>query len=204
MIRGTRNIKEDEAWKFEMVTRTLTQIAQDYGYEPFYPSSLAEQEIFINKAGKEILNQMYTFKDKGNRDICLIPEVTALVQDIYNKEWINSRPKPIRLYYLTKCYRYDRPQAGRYREFWQFGIEFLGGKDPGDKKEVIKILEKCMSSIGPEEWILKDQVKRGLDYYVEDGFEVENPALGAQKQIAGGGRYKEGIGWAIGVDRLLL
>ena len=62
---------------------------------------------------------------------------------------------------------------------------------------------KCLS-LFPIEYKLNETVKRGLSYYVEDGFEVEVSSLGAQKQIAGGGRYKEGIGWAIGLDRLLL
>lgn len=204
MVRGTRHLVGKEAVEFEIVTDALKQIARESGYFPFYPSSLSEQDVFTDKAGKEVLGQMYMFKDKGDRDICLIPEVTAIIQKVYNEDWIKSKKKPVRLYYLTKCYRYERPQAGRYREFWQFGIELLGGSKDFDKKEVMDVLEECMTAVGPDDWKLNDSVKRGLDYYVEDGFEVESPSLGAQKQIAGGGRYKEGIGWAIGVDRMMI
>ncbi|MCB1712729.1 MAG: ATP phosphoribosyltransferase regulatory subunit, partial [Candidatus Riesia sp.] len=117
----------------------------------------------------------------------------------------SSWKKPIKLFYTQKCYRYERPQMGRYREFTQFGIEVLGNKD-GDKEICMDALVECISMFGEmgKDYIIKDNVKRGLNYYVEDGFEVECPVLGSQKQVLGGGRYREGIGWAIGVDRLIL
>lgn len=145
---------------------------------------------------------MYAFKDRGDRDICLIPEATALIQEEYNKSWSKAWAKPVRVFYVQRCYRYEKPQKGRYREFTQVGVELLGNK-PGDKEEVVKILKDCIA-LFPVECQFKDAVKRGLTYYVEDGFEVEIESLGAQKQVAGGGRYAEGIGWAIGLDRLLV
>ena len=146
---------------------------------------------------------MYAFKDKKERPICLIPEATAIIQQMYKTEWSKTQ-KTMKLFYLARCYRYERPQAGRYREFWQFGVECLGAKAPDDAEEVKSILRELMASSGVKDWAINDSVKRGLDYYVEDGFEVECPILGAQKQVAGGGRYETGIGFAIGVDRLLL
>ncbi len=203
MIRGTRNLLGKEAKDIKDVINILSSTVERSGYQPFIPSLMAEQEVFINKAGAEVLGQMYTFKDKGNRDICLIPEVTAIVQKEYNDSWAKSLPKPIRLYYATQCYRYEKPQAGRYREFWQFGVEILGNKS-GDRDEIIHLLKDSLNALGIKGYVFNDSVKRGLSYYVEDGFEVEIKSLGAQKQVAGGGRYKEGIGWAIGVDRLVL
>jgi histidyl-tRNA synthetase len=144
---------------------------------------------------------MYCFKDKSDREICLIPEVTALIQEEY-KNWKQSWPKPIRVFYVQRCYRYEKPQKGRYREFTQIGLELLGAKS-GDREEAIQVLRSCLD-LFPVQYELKESVKRGLSYYVEDGFEVEVASLGAQKQIAGGGRYAEGIGWAIGLDRLLV
>jgi histidyl-tRNA synthetase len=170
------------------------------GYEEVILPSIWEQQTFIDKAGKEILNQMWAFKDKGNRDVCLIPEVTGLIQEIYREQW-NSLPKPIKVFYVSRCYRYDRPQLGRYREFTQIGVEVLGNKDYYG--EVVGLLKGCLDQFNLE-YKFVPQVKRGLAYYLEEGFEVECSKLGAQKQIAGGGRYAEGIGWAIGLDRLLL
>jgi histidyl-tRNA synthetase len=112
-------------------------------------------------------------------------------------------PKPIKLFYIQRCYRYERPQEGRYREFTQLGVEYLDGKNPNDKEELIKIIIEIMNKLDIS-YKLNDSVKRGLNYYIEDGFEVEVASLGSQKQVCGGGRYKEGIGFAIGVDRLII
>lgn len=146
---------------------------------------------------------MYAFKDKGDRDICLLPEATAVIQKMFNENWNVNMKKPVKIFYVQKCYRYERPQAGRYREFTQVGIERLGGNVEEAREEVIQLLKKSLD-LFPIEYRFNESVKRGLNYYVEDGFEVEVDSLGAQKQIAGGGKYKEGIGWAIGLDRLLL
>jgi histidyl-tRNA synthetase len=146
---------------------------------------------------------MYVFKDKGDRNICLVPEATAIIQEQFNASWGRTWPKPIRLFYVQRCYRYDRPQKGRYREFTQIGVELLGGDPPDDKAEVVSLLRRTLD-LFPIQYEMKDGVRRGLSYYTEDGFEAEVAALGAQKQLAGGGRYREGIGWAIGLDRLLL
>lgn len=173
------------------------------GFNEIILPSLWEMKTFIDKTGgSEILSQMWNFTDKGNREVCLIPEVTGVIQELYEAKWTRL-PKPIKLFYVQRCYRYERPQKGRYREFTQLGIEILKGKEPSDKDEAVETLKKCLNAVNvPYRFV--PQVKRGLTYYVEDGFEVECESLGAQKQIAGGGRYKQGIGWAIGIDRLML
>lgn len=165
-------------------------------------SSLADQQIFIDKAGEEVLNQMYTFKDKKGRPLCLIPEVTAVVQEWYknNKQ---SLKQPTKVFYVNRCYRYEKPQAGRYREFTQFGVEILGNKTNSQKEELLDVLKQCLDLFSIS-YTLNYSVKRGLSYYTEDGFEAECSSLGAQKQVAGGGRYSEGIGFGIGVERLML
>lgn len=189
----------------EVFSRTITQfrnVCIDRGYSEIIVPTLWEQETFVKKAGPEIMGQMYSFKDKGDRDICLIPEVTAIIEEMYTTSWCKNMPKPIKLFYVNRCYRYDRPQAGRYREFTQFGVEMLGNKE-GDREEVVKTLYACLATAAID-FDFVDAVKRGLNYYVEDGFEVECQKLGTQKQIAGGGRYASGIGFAIGVDRVIL
>ena len=182
--------------------QTLRYTAIAEGYQEFIPSVLALSDLFADKAGPEILGQMYVFDDHGGREICLIPEVTAVVQAEYMEDWSKRLPKPVKLFYLSRCYRYERPQAGRYREFWQFGVENLGGN--ASREEMTDLLSLTLRTVGLQGFVLNESVQRGLSYYVEDGFEVEVPTLGAQKQVAGGGRYDCGIGWAIGVDRLLL
>ncbi len=143
---------------------------------------------------------MWAFEDKGKRPVCLVPEATAPVQEMWRNEWSKTM-KGRSIFYVARCYRYERPQAGRYREFTQIGIELLGAD--ADDARAISLLRECLDATGVE-YTMSDAVKRGLAYYVADGFEAECAKLGAQKQIAGGGRYAEGVGWAIGLDRLLL
>jgi histidyl-tRNA synthetase len=158
--------------------------------------------------GDELKNQMWRFNDKSGIDCCLIPEVTGILQDNFRKNWFYEyKKKPLKVFYVSRCYRYEKPQKGRYREFTQFGIEILGGKDKDKdqyKKESIELLIKALNKFDNLNYDLKLSVKRGLGYYTEDGFEVESLNLGAQKQIAGGGAYPEGVGWAVGVDRLMI
>lgn len=166
--------------------------------------SLWEQQTFVDKAGAEIVNQMWAFTDRGGRPVCLVPEATGPVQQLWRDSWSRAWPKPSRIFYVQRCYRYERPQRGRYREFTQLGVELLGGTAPDDAIEVKQLLVDLLDELGARGYVFTDSVRRGLTYYVEDGFEVEVSSLGAQKQVAGGGRYAEGIGWAIGVDRLML
>ena len=162
-----------------------------------------EEKTFVDKVGKENTNMMWRFKDKGGRAVCLIPEVTGIIQEMWRNNWSKSMKKPTKIFYVSRCYRYERPQKGRYREFTQIGVEILDGNTPDDRQECIDLLKGCLNLFDLD-YTFNDLVQRGLSYYVEDGFEVEIETLGAQKQIAGGGRYAEGVGWALGLDRLLL
>lgn len=142
---------------------------------------------------------MWLFQDKAQRNCCLVPEITAIVQEKWRENW-SREMRSLALFYIARCYRYDRPQAGRYREFTQVGIELLG--DDASFQTKARDLLVDVASIECPGLVLQEQVQRGLSYYTEDGFELEAPWLGAQKQVAGGGRYQEGVGWAIGLDRL--
>lgn len=175
------------------------------GFSEVVLPSIWEQEPFIEKGGPEILGQMWAFRTKGSRpkDVCLIPEATALVQELWDAGWSKSMPKPYRIFYISRCFRYEQPQAGRQREFTQLGVEILGGRAPADREECVRTMLALADSFGIG-YEYKDAVKRGLGYYTEDGFELECPVLGAQKQVCGGGRYEQGVGFAFGVERVLL
>ena len=165
--------------------------------------SIWEQGTFVDKGGPQILGQMYTFEDKKQRPCCLIPEVTAIVQEQWRESWSKNTAAPYRMFYVSRCYRYERPQKGRYREFTQLGVEILGGDPEETKAEAVELLKGMLDELEIS-YQFVGSVQRGLSYYIEDGFEVECETLGAQKQVAGGGRYDEGVGWAVGVDRLVL
>ncbi len=153
---------------------------------------------------------MYSFKDQKNNEICLLPEVTGIIQELFreNKLKPNSNPNYTRkLFYISRCYRYEKtPQLGRQREFTQLGVEIVTteeGKKNEYKIECINLLKEILNKSNTD-YSFISSVKRGLTYYVEDGFEVECDKLLSQKQIAGGGVYKEGVGFAIGLERWIL
>jgi len=202
MAKGVRIISGDQAKQRRKVLNKMIDFAEDAGFDEIILPCIEPESVYTDKAGAEVLGQMYVFPDKKGRKLCLRPEVTATIQLIANKTWKGR--KDVKVFYFERCWRYERPQAGRYREFFQFGVEWLSPRDEENaKKELIELAER-MIRIVTEEYEVSDNVKRGLDYYVEDGFEISIPSLGAQKQILGGGKYKEGIGFAIGFDRLML
>lgn len=168
----------------------------DAGLEEVIVPAIWEQSTF-EKVGPSNRAMMWNFQDKGGRDICLVPEITGMIQETWRNDWCKEASRDI--FYVARCYRYERPQKGRYREFTQIGIECLGDSTQNPRS----LLEDVMNSFDIElEYDFS--AKRGLTYYDGDGYEVRAPSLGAQKQIAGGGKYDEGEGWAIGLDRLML
>jgi histidyl-tRNA synthetase len=202
--RGTRLLLGSLARKRRYIIDKLIAIAEAQGFEEIVLPSIEMADIYATKAGDEVLNQMYVFEDRKQRKLCLRPEGTATCQIIANETW--KKRKDVRLFYETRCYRYERPQAGRYREFTQFGMEILNPRTNGivDYRDYLMRIAKHMADTltgNPSATELVPAVKRGLAYYVEDGFEILAPELGAQKQICGGGSYAEGIGFAFGVDR---
>lgn len=158
-----------------------------------------EADTFLDKVGPENRGMMWTFRDKGERDVCLVPEVTGLLQETWRESWGKAR-RSYDVFYEQRCYRYERPQRGRYREFTQFGVEMLGSRDVERAKSLLKA---CLDDLGVD-YRFDEGATRGLSYYVAAGFEASVDSLGAQKQVAGGGPYAEGVGWAVGVDRLML
>ena len=199
--RGVRIISGNEAKQRRELLNQLIVLAESNGFEEIVLPSLEPSSVYADKAGPEILNQMYVFPDKKDRSLCLRPEGTATVQLIADKHY--KRRKSVKLWYFERCWRYEKPQEGRYREFFQFGLEVLNPDSEAIKDELIAMAEK-MVALKTNEYVVAKSVKRGLDYYTCDGFEIAVPALGAQKQVVGGGAYKQGIGFAVGFDRLML
>ena len=200
--KGVRIIAGEQAKNRRKVLNQMIQLAEDNGFDEITLPCVEPSEVYTDKAGPEILGQMYVFPDKKGRQLCLRPEGTATVQLIADKTWKGR--KDVKVWYFERCWRYERPQAGRYREFFQFGVEWISPRDPEEAKKELVELARDLVRIVTNEYNVSQNVKRGLEYYVEDGFEIEIPSLGAQKQVVGGGAYKQGIGFAVGFDRLML
>ena len=201
-VKGVRIISGEQAKERRIVLNKLIDLATKAKFDEIILPCIEPEAVYTDKAGPEILKQMYVFPDKKNRELCLRPEGTATIQLLANKFW--KVQKDVKLFYFERCWRYERPQAGRYREFFQFGVEWINPRDVKQAKGELIALAEAMISTRTTEYTVTDSIQRGLAYYVEDGFEISIPALGAQKQVLGGGRYAEGIGFAIGFDRLML
>lgn len=162
---------------------------------------IQSQELFKDKVGEENNNMMYTFKDRGARDLCLAPEYTAVVQQLASTYFKGQQD--VKLFYVAECFRGEKPQAGRYRQFTQLGVEILNPSVDWNED----LLDYATDSIGfiTSDYTVNRSVKRGLDYYKEGkGFEISCDALGSSKQVCGGGEYEGGVGFAIGVDRVMI
>lgn len=199
--KGTRILFSDEATKKRKLLNKIIEILESYGYEEMMIPVVQMSETFNGKVGEENNNMMYNFTDRGGRDICLAPEYTAVVQKLASS--LFKYNKDVKLFYIGECFRGETPQAGRYRQFTQFGVEVLNpSKDMMDEMLEIskKIMELCTTN-----YEVNLDATRGLDYYKGGkGFEISCPELGAQKQVCGGGAYEGGVGFAAGIDRLLL
>lgn len=144
--RGTRDFLPEEMRKRRFVEGIMGNIAERWGYEEIKTPTFESTELFTIKSGEGIIEEIYAFKDKGGRDISLRPELTAPVMRMYVNE-MQMTSKPLKLYYFDNCFRYERPQKGRFREFWQFGVEIIGGKFPDADCEVIALASSILDEL---------------------------------------------------------
>lgn len=312
--RGTRDFTPEDMQKRKYLEDKIRTTFTNFGYREIQTPTFETLELFTAKSGEGIIDEIYQFTDKGGRELALRPELTAPVMRFY-VEKLQMQPKPLKLFYFGSCYRYDRPQKGRYREFTQAGCEIIGTDTPEayaelialsynilkntglkniklnignltilqtifkkleidkDKQkyltplidknqfeevyqalvefgienkkivDIIEILEKSdikkiedivrddekakneltktieimdllKNSFKIKDFELKMSIVRGLDYYKGLVFEIEAPALGAEKQLCGGGAYEliglfggkqtPTAGFAIGFDRTIV
>ncbi|MDH7593493.1 MAG: histidine--tRNA ligase [Methanomicrobiales archaeon] len=145
--RGTRDFLPDEMERRRWIEARMRECARRWGYREVCTPAFEELELFTLRSGEAIIQEMYTFRDKGGREMVLRPEVTAPVLRMFVNEGRNI-PKPIRWFYFADCFRYERPQKGRYRQFWQFGVELIGADSPRADAEVIALAEAMLRGCG--------------------------------------------------------
>ncbi len=138
--RGTRDILPDEAKKWHYLESVFQKYCDLYGFGEIRTPIFEQTELFARSVGEDsdiVSKEMYTFKDRSGRDLTLRPELTAAVARAYLEHNLGEKPQPIKLYYSGPMFRYDRPQAGRYRQFNQFGLEIFGSEHAAADVEVI-------------------------------------------------------------------
>lgn len=145
--RGTRDFDPDEMAVRKDASQRIRRALGRFGYQEVQTPTFEELELFTAKSGDGIVSELYDFEDKGGRRMCLRPELTAPVMRMYFQEHAFD-PKPLKWYYHGPCFRYDRPQAGRYREFWQFGVEQIGAGTPLAYAELIALADSLLATMG--------------------------------------------------------
>jgi len=145
--RGTRDILPDEIEGRRETEAIMRETARRYGYREIVTPTFEEQDLFTIRSGEGIIDEMYTFEDKGGRKMTLRPEITAPVLRCFVNEG-RSLPKPVKWYYVADCFRYERPQKGRYRQFWQFGIELIGVDSAMADAEIILVADEILQESG--------------------------------------------------------
>ena len=145
--RGTRDFDPAAMAKHRQVEDALRRAAESFGFREIMTPTVEHLDLFTAKSGPGIIEELYAFKDKGGRDVALRPEFTASVIRFYLSE-LRSLPKPLKLYCLGNAFRYEEPQKGRYREFFQFNAEILGGSSLEADAELLALALAALRHVG--------------------------------------------------------
>ena len=145
--RGTRDFLPDEMEARRTIEWRMREVARRWGYREVCTPEFEDLELFTMRSGAGIIEEMYVFLDKGGRNLALRPEITASVIRMYINE-AKVAPKPLRWCYFADCFRYERPQKGRYRQFWQFGVELIGADTALADAEAIMLAADMLNSTG--------------------------------------------------------
>ncbi len=148
--RGTSDILPQEQAHWRYIEQKVAEIARLYGYERIDAPAFEDTRLFARSVGEDtdiVKKEMYTFQDRGGNQLTLRPEGTAPVCRAYLEHGLKNQPQPVKLYYIASIFRYERPQAGRYRQHYQFGYEAIGDDDPALDGEVIDMAWRFLSSV---------------------------------------------------------
>lgn len=149
--KGTQDIIPGVVEKWQYLEEQIRGICLEYGYKEIRTPIFEATELFQRGVGEttDIVNkEMYTFPDKGNRSMTLRPEGTASVCRAYTENKLYALQQPVKMYYLGPMFRYEKSQAGRFRQFHQFGAEILGGEDPMVDAEIIQLIWEFFRRLG--------------------------------------------------------
>lgn len=155
--RGTQDVLPQESWKWQYIEACIRNIAHTNGYSEIRTPTFESTEVFARGVGSGtdiVSKEMYTFEDKGGRSITLRPEGTAgVTRAILENGLLASSPLPIKAYYLQSCFRYEKAQKGRLREFHQFGLECFGTHKPISDVEAILVAHQVFVKLGIQDFI---------------------------------------------------
>lgn len=156
-LKGTHDILPEEVYKWDYMEGVIRDVCRRYGYKEIRTPIIEATELFQRGIGDTtdvVTKEMYTFTDRGNRSVTLRPENTASAVRAYLEHKMYGDQQVHKMFYIGSMFRYDRPQAGRYREFHQFGLEVLGASSPLADAEVITMACEIFHRLGLKDLVL--------------------------------------------------
>jgi len=163
-VRGMRDLMPIDAERMRHVEQVSRTISKLYGYEEIITPVLESYDLLAAKTSEEIRERMYSFKDLGGRKVALRPEFTASVARLVATK-LRNEPKPMRLFSVGSLYRYDEPQYGRFREFWQANYELFGSTRPEADAEILILTNDLLKRLGLQNYRFKighTEILRGI------------------------------------------
>ncbi|HDQ06808.1 MAG TPA: histidine--tRNA ligase [Candidatus Bathyarchaeota archaeon] len=153
-VRGMRDLMPVDAERMRHVEQVSREVSKLYGYEEIITPILESYDLLAAKTSEEIRERMYTFKDLGSRKVAMRPEFTASVARLVASK-LRNEPKPMRLFSVGSLYRYDEPQYGRFREFWQSNYELFGSDRPEADAEILMLTNDLLKRLGLKNYRFK-------------------------------------------------
>ena len=150
-IKGTADILPDRVYKYQYIEKVMLETAFNFGFKEIRVPVFEHTEVFSRNVGETtdvVQKEMYTFSDKGGRSLTLRPELTAGTVRSMIEHGLLSGILPQKVCYIGGCYRYEKPQAGRMREFHQFGVECFGAASPAADAEIISLASSVLKNLG--------------------------------------------------------
>ena len=149
--KGTKDVLPSQSYKWQYIEDAARDVARVFNFKEVRTPVFEHTELFLRGVGEttDVVNkEMYTFEDKGGRSMTLKPEGTAGVARMFIENGLANSPLPVKTYYITPAFRYERPQAGRLCEFHQFGFEAFGSASPETDAEVIFAASSILDRLG--------------------------------------------------------
>lgn len=153
-VKGMQDVLPSQSLKWQTIEKVMKEESSLYGFKLIRTPVLEHTELFERSGGNTsdvVEKEMYTFNDKGNRSVTLRPEGTAGVLRAVLENGLHNGALPLKLMYKTSCYRYEKPQSGRLREFFQFGLEIIGASDSMADVELICVADSILRRLGIQE-----------------------------------------------------
>ncbi|HEV50955.1 MAG TPA: histidine--tRNA ligase [Thermoprotei archaeon] len=191
LVRGMRDVIGAEARSQRKFEETSSLILDRFGYQEVKLPSIEYYDLLAAKAGEELLDSLYEFEDRGGRKVALTPELTASAARLYVMKF-RDLPKPVKIWYIGPCFRYDEPQRGRYRQFTQLGIEVYGSSSPLADAEVAYLSLRLLKAVGIKAYLKVGNISFMRSLLEESG--IKGRDLNKAIREIDHGRYEEVMG----------